>query len=154
MRRCVRRVQKLRTEVDWGMRQDPAACRADAAIRLAERGFALAAALAAGEVPCRSAASAPATPGADDLSIRDPDASRGAAAAETSSNDRPDGAVHGAAAGEQGEQQHWRNASAEAFAWDAGLLSYECPLFARKFPADTSERVLTIFGQLLWSAGL
>ncbi len=138
------------------MRQDPAACRADAAVRLAERGFASTAALAAGEVPCRSSAPAHAASSrtADDLSIAQPEAAgRGAAPAESGTSDRPtEATVHSASAGIGHEEQE--GSSREAFAWDAGLLAYECPLFARKFPANTSEQVLATFGELVGSAGL
>ena len=144
----VRRVQMLRTEVDWGMRQDPAACRADAAVRLAERGYALAAALAIGGAPCHSGTPAHSAQGM----VAQPDASRGAASKGVGSSARPKQALAYRAAANGGQQQEQHDA--EAFAWDAGLLANECPLFARKFPANTSERVLAAFGELLGSAGL
>ncbi len=134
--------------MDWGLRQDPAACRADAAVRLAERGFVSAAALAAGEVPCHSCPPSHAAQGM----VAQPNACRGAAAAGTGSGARPKQALAHSAAADGGQQQEQNNA--EAFAWDANLLAYECPLFARKFPANTSDQVLATFGELLGSAGL
>ena len=142
-----RSVPKLRSEVDWGMRQDPAACRADAAVCLAERGFASAAALAAGKVPCGSGAPAQAM-NTEDLSVRQPNTSRGAATADVGSSDVLETAdARGKAVG--GGQEQQRHGDPEVFAWDAGLLAYECPLFARKFPANTSSQVLYTFGKFL-----
>ena len=133
------RIRRLRTEVDWGSMQDSAACRADAAISHAERGFTTAAAFVAGEVPCQLSAGAPAAQVMvlEDLSIRYFSANGGETAGTATAADAA--AAQAARAGGSAKGQF--EGSDKAFVWDPTLLAYECPLFARKFPANTSSRV-------------
>ena len=138
------RFQKLRTEVNWGLRQDTAACRANAAIRLAERSFVAAPALAAGKVLCRrrAAGSDAQSIGVGDLGNSRPDEGQGAAATEAAA---PAQRLHDASA----SKGQWQSGTADDLTRDRSLMAYECPLFARKFPANTSEQVLTTLGELL-----
>ena len=147
-------MRRLRTEVDWGLKQDPAACRADAAIILAERGFTTAAALAAGNVACQLSANTPAAQVMvlDDLSIRHPSA-RGSGSAGTSVQG-PNTAAALAAGHNGGEIGNGHGIPVEAFVWDPALLAYECSLFARKFPSNTSARVQEVLGLIERQTGL
>ena len=136
-------MQKLRIEVDWGVRQDPAACDAGNAVRWAERGFASAGALAAGEVPCQRPSPAQGTV-MDDLSHRQANASLGAATTAAADEPKQEQVQYASVNGE-----HQQSGSTAAFEWVTRLLAYECPLFARKFPANSSAQVLMTFGKFL-----
>jgi hypothetical protein len=61
--------------------------------------------------------------------------------------------MQAAGAGGDGNRQQ-KGGSDEAFVWNPTLLAYECPLFARKFPANTSARVQEVLGQLREQGGV
>ena len=82
----------------------------------------------------------------DGLSIGRAGTSRDAAA-RAASADGPEQAP-----GRGADTDHQLSGGTEGFAWETHLLAYECPLFARKFPANASAQVLTTFGKFVQSS--
>ena len=161
-------MRRLRTEVDWGRKQAPEICAADAAIALAERSFIAVDQITAGEAGCRALrqigiendtggrATQAMQPRMTVSTERSSGARIGSSAAapqaEGTAQPLPAGqrapaaeAADGSAEPEGSMEQHQAGLSSQAtgsgVAWDPSLLAYECPLFARKFPNATAQQV-------------
>ena len=130
------RVRGLRTEVDWGRKQRRDWCQAHQAIQLSEQGFVSVDQLLAGEGLCTAFGSATATAfgsstylaNSTPAQVRMPSTVKAA---------RLWRLPRGRGASDPGQ-------TSNNFKWDTTLLEYDCPLFARKFPAETAQPLLQL----------